>query len=214
MRRNHKIVVALIITVVLVTVGLFIWSRNSPMGQSSESEPVYNESSETSTTGPSKAVEPGDHPQAPEISDPSLQPRTETSRSVEPAATPSVDTNKPSSVAEGFMIAYNSQQSGDDDTWEEKTKKWAQPELIEALSRKKDGPLSELSPTAATSVEVKGNVSEWGRDTPLRWAHHLTVTVDTSTDGTYLIDYRVRAYKTDSGWVVNSASVESWTKKV
>lgn len=213
MRRSHKIVGALIITAVLVAAGLLVWSRNSQGDQSSDSEPVYSDSSEATQTSSSNAVEPGDHPQAPDVSDPSLQPRTETSKSVGPAADPHVDTAKPDSVAEGFMIAYNSQQSANDDTWEKKTKKWAQPELIDALSGKKDTALAGLYPTAATSVDIKDNVSEWGRDTPVRWAHHLTVTVDTATDGTYLIDYRVRVLKTDSGWIVNSASVESWTKK-
>lgn len=127
-----------------------------------------------------------------------------------PAPTP--DTQDPAAVASAFLTVYNSRTSETDESWKETTQAWLVPDLVTQLPLVPNGALEGKTPAAVRTVEVGKNVEDWGIDTPLRWAHHVQVTVDTQDQGTYLLEYRLRAQLTDQGWLINASPLDSWQR--
>lgn len=127
-----------------------------------------------------------------------------------PAPTP--DTQDPAAVAEAFLTVYNSRSSESDDTWQEDTQAWLVPDLAAQLQVVTNGALEGKTPAAVRAVQVGENVTEWGIDTPLRWAHHVQVIVDTQDQGSYALDYRVRSQLTEQGWLINAAPLDGWQR--
>jgi hypothetical protein len=125
---------------------------------------------------------------------------------------PTPDTQDPVAVVGAFLTIYNSRTSETDESWKSVTEPWLVPDLVTQLPLVPNGAVEGKTPAAVRTVEVGENVSEWGIDTPLRWGHHVQVTVDTEDQGTYLLEYRVRAQLTDQGWLINAAPLDSWQK--
>jgi hypothetical protein len=125
---------------------------------------------------------------------------------------PTPDVQDPAAVAGAFLTVYNSRMSETDESWESATEPWLVPDLITQLPLVPNGALEGKTPAAVRTVEVGENVADWGIDTPLRWGHHVQVTVDTEDQGTYLLEYRLRAQLTDQGWLINAAPLDSWQR--
>lgn len=149
-----------------------------------------------------------DAPQAPEGATPMQYDR----QTITSAPTPTPSPEDPEAVAKAFLTVYNTRASETDKTWRTGTQQWLTPELAQQLPDTPNGAVQGKAPTAVEKIEVKGNVAEWGRDTPLRWAHHVNVTVATQDQGTYLVEYRVRAQLTEQGWLLNAVPLDSWQR--
>lgn len=147
-----------------------------------------------------------DHAQAPETAGPRQYER----QTIVPPSVPEPDENDPAAVAEAFLTVYNTRSAETDKSWQETVPQWLTPDLAQQLPSVSNGALEGKTPTAVRAVAIKGNVEDWGPDTPLRWAHHADVTVDTQDDGTYVLAFRVRSQLTDQGWLINAAPLDNW----
>lgn len=147
-----------------------------------------------------------DGPQAPEQHTPVQYPR----QTIASPPTQRPDAEDPAAVAKAFLTVYNSRDSESDRSWRATTKPWLTPELAQKLPTVPNGALEGKAPTSVGKVQIKDNVKDWGVDTPLRWSHQVEVTLHTQDQGTYLLDYRVRAQLTDQGWRINAAPLDSW----
>ncbi|MBG6184732.1 hypothetical protein IWX65_002710 [Arthrobacter sp. CAN_A214] len=125
---------------------------------------------------------------------------------------PTPDMQDPAAVAGAFLTVYNSRTSETDESWKGTTEPWLVPDLAAQLPLVPNGALEGKTPAAVRTVEVGENVEDWGIDTPLRWAHHVQVTVDTQDQGSYLLEYRLRSQLTDQGWLINAAPLDSWQR--
>lgn len=152
-----------------------------------------------------------DAPQAPEASDPAPPKQYERQEITAPSV-PAPDTQDPAAVAGAFLTVYNSRASETDQTWQETVQPWLTPDLAQQMPAVTNGALTGKTPTSVSAIEVGDNVEEWGTDTPLRWARYVQVTMGTQDQGTYLLEYRVRAQLTDQGWLINAAPLDSWQR--
>ena len=125
---------------------------------------------------------------------------------------PVPDMQDPAAVAGAFLTVYNSRTGETDENWKATTEPWLVPDLVTQLPLVPNGALEGKTPAAVRTVEVGENVEEWGIDTPLRWAHHVQVTVDTQDQGTFLLENRLRSQLTDQGWLINAAPLDTWQK--
>lgn len=133
-------------------------------------------------------------------------------KNIKAPSVPAVDVQKPASVTEAFLTVYNSREGETDQSWQEKIKPWVTPDLSEELSEASNDALAGKTPAAVSAVKVGKHVADWGSDTPLRWSHHVEVTVDTQDNGTYLLQYRMQAQLTDQGWLVNTVKLDAWNR--
>lgn len=147
-----------------------------------------------------------DHAQAPETAGPRQYER----QTIASPSVPEPDENDPAAVAEAFLTVYNTRSAETDQSWQETVPQWLTPDLAQQLPGVSNGALEGKAPTAVSAVAIRGNVEDWGSDTPLRWAHHADVTVDTQDHGTYVLAFRVRSQLTDQGWLINAAPLDSW----
>lgn len=120
------------------------------------------------------------------------------------------DVQKAPSVAEALMSAYNSRTSEQDQGWKSATKAWMTPDLAANLAEFPNPALQGKGASAVTKVQIKGPVSQWGRDTPVRWAHVVDVTVKTEAGGSYVLTFNTRAQLTEKGWLFNAAELDTW----
>jgi hypothetical protein len=147
-----------------------------------------------------------DHAQAPETAGPRQYER----QTIAPPSVPEPDENDPAAVAEAFLTVYNTRSAETDKSWQETVPQWLTPDLAQQLPGVSNGALEGKAPTAVSAVAIKGNVEDWGPDTPLRWAHHADVTMYTQDNGTYVLAFRVRSQLTDQGWLINAVPLDSW----
>lgn len=158
---------------------------------------------------PGQMIQPHpDHPQAPVAAEGhSYDPQQ-----IEQPKIPDPDRQDPASVANAFLIAYNSRTDEKDTGWEETVEPWVTEGLNQELDTDGNKALEEKYPTAVKKVEVGDQIKDMGVDTPVRWSHRAKVTVATEHEGTYAITFKVREQLTESGWKLNTAAVDSWKR--
>lgn len=149
-------------------------------------------------------------PDATQAAQPTPAPSERRKITAPPVPTP--DMQDPAAVASAFLTVYNSRTAETDEEWKDITEPWLVPDLAAQLPLVPNGALEGKTPAAVRTVKVGENVEHWGIDTPLRWAHHVQVTVDTQDQGSYLLEYRLRSQLTDQGWLINAAPLDSWQK--
>ena len=129
-----------------------------------------------------------------------------------PALPAELDTEDAAAVTRVFLTFYNSRESETDTSWQETVSPWLVPDLAAQLPTLTNGALEGKAPAAVSAVEIGENVKDWGVDTPLRWSRHVQVIVDTQDQGSYALSYRVQAQLTDQGWLINTATLDSWQR--
>lgn len=149
-----------------------------------------------------------DAPQAPELATPMQYERQE----ITAPPIPAPDTQDPEAVASAFLTVYNSRAGETDKSWQDTAQPWLTPDLAQQLPLVTNGALTGKTPTAVGEIEIGENVEDWGTDTPLRWSHHVQVTVNTQDQGSYVLEYRIRSQLTDQGWLINAAPLDSWQR--
>lgn len=150
-----------------------------------------------------------DAPQAPVQPTAVQYERQEITAPVVPAE---LDTEDVAAVTRAFLTFYNSRESETDTSWQETVSPWLVPDLAAQLPTLTNGALEGKAPVAVSAVEIGENVKDWGVDTPLRWSRHVQVIVDTQDQGSYALSYRVQAQLTDQGWLINTATLDSWQR--
>lgn len=214
MKRSLWIIAGVIAVILAVT---FIGQispqtkKSQPSDQSSSEDAGQSKEASSPTQTPqdpdNKFAAPNpDHAQAPS----SYQPAGHDHQEITEPKTPTPDQQDAGQVAEAWLTVFHSRKDHIDDSWQKTGKNWVTPDMMNAAKQMDNGAIEGKTPTAVSKVEIKGNVEDWGIDTPVRWAHYVEVTVKTADDGDLVVKTRVRQQLTDQGWRINASTIDSW----
>lgn len=208
-RIGWSIFAVLAVIVVLVSTAS-LWA---PKLASEKPEPT-TEATQGAETAPPADTRNGfsqPNPDGPQAVEQPTKP-TYAQQSIAPLPAQHPDHEDPKAVATAFLKVYNSRASESDDRWEKATRPWLTPDLASQLPQVPNGAVADKTPTTVSDVKIKGNVEDWGTDTPLRWSHYVQVTMRTQDQGTYHLNYRIRQQLTDQGWLINAAPLDDWQR--
>lgn len=131
----------------------------------------------------------------------------------QPTPNKDLDTNDPKAVTTEAITLYTSRTSAQDKNYQQQLEPLTTEELATELKQMRLKPFDGQYPVAVKEVTMGENIKEWGIDTPARYSHYATATVATENNGTYELNYRVAAAKTQNGWKVTDLAIDTWSKK-
>lgn len=193
-KQKRLLAVGGAVAIVLVGGGL-VWAANLP----ADPEPAPTVAATAAPSAPTFAptADTTPIPAAPSVTP------------TKPAAP--VDTSKPESVARAWAEAYFTRPTGDDTTFQEAIKPYVDPSLSEYMRTDEfnvdgKGYWDQSEGTRVLDVKVTPQDGSVGRDTPIRWARTVTVSVEGISTGKKVdVPYILELRRADTFWFIIGA---------
>ncbi|WP_237189260.1 hypothetical protein [Rothia nasimurium] len=129
----------------------------------------------------------------------------------QPTPTENLDRNNPEAVAREVITLYTSRTAHTDTTYQDQIRPLITDNLAQEIGPHLPPFDPNTYPIAIQEVHLGDNIKEWGIDTPARYSHYATATINTATHGTYTLNYRTAAIKTPTGWTITDLTIDSWS---
>lgn len=200
MKRSRTLTI--VILVVMLMLAAFIVITSVFRQREAQQQPESQQSQQNLPAGGDATMAASPTPSV----DPTVQARVEkTHQDLDP------DTSKAPEVVTAWMTAFTTRSSADDTLWEDTVAPWTATELLGELEESGSRHVGAHAPTTFVELQIGDPISEWGRDTPIRWSRQVSAVFRGADGQKYLTPYRVQAQRGDEGWTITSASYNGTT---
>jgi len=200
MKRSRTVTIAVL--VVMLLLAAFIVTTSVLRSREAQQQPVAQESQQNLPAGGDTTTAASATPSVNSTVQASVE---KTHQKLDP------DTSKAPEVVTAWMTAFTTRSSADDTLWEDTVTPWSADELLGELEESGSQHIAAHAPTSFVELQVGDPLTEWGRDTPIRWSRQVSVIFTDAKGQKYLAPYRVQAQRGDEGWIITSASYNGTT---
>lgn len=214
MSRKTITLTALTLILLGIITALTLWTITRPTTETAEATaPTHTSQAITQPTATPTdngiTITYPDTDQAPER--PTTTPTYTHQTITQPTPTENLDRNNPEAVAREVITLYTSRTSHTDTTYQDQIRPLITDNLAQEIGPHLPPFDPNTYPIAIQEVHLGDNIKEWGIDTPARYSHYATATINTATHGTYTLNYRTAAIKTPTGWTITDLTIDSWS---